>query len=192
MIGILTIVILSTIFISTMYQMYLTEKKKELYRQANTIAISLVTTGYFDEEKDKSYLATMQASVGGRGFIVDQNSNILFDTNHLDEGKMYANQQVIEGLRGRSSYYFLDEKNMGMVTVPIMDRDYQTVLGVVIISEVFSDIEESLVYLINVTLLVALGLVIILTILSYYFSSNLTRPFRSFIEHMNRITQGHG
>ncbi len=191
-IGLFTVILLSVIFISTTNQSYITEKKKEMYRQANTIAIGLVTTGYFSEAGDKSYLATIQASVAGRGLVINQKGNIIFDTHHLDNGKLYATKQVMDGLNGKSSYYYMNEENIGAVTVPIMDVDFNTVLGVVVVSDSFDDINESLRQLVNLTLLIAICLIALDSVLSYYFSSSFNKPFRKLIQHMNKITTGHG
>jgi len=190
-IGLMSIILLSVVFISSTNERYTTEKKKELYRQGNTIAISLVTTGYFSEKNDKSYLATIQASVAGRGLIIDRHGNILFDTNHLDDGKLYATKQVLDALKGRSSYYYMEEENIGTVTVPITDLDFNTVIGAVVVSESFKEINNSIRQLVNLTLLVAIGLIALDSVVSYYFSSSFNKPFKSLISHMNRVTDGH-
>ena len=190
-IGLMSVILLSVVFISSTNQRYITEKKKELYRQGNTIAISLVTTGYFSEEKDKSYLATIQASVPGRGLVIDSRANILFDTNHLDDGKSYPTKQVMDALDGYSSYYYMEEKNIGTVTVPITDLDFDTVIGVVVVSESFREINDSIRELVNLTLLVAVALIVLDSLISYYISSSFNKPFKSLITHMNRVTDGH-
>ncbi len=189
--GLATVVILSVIVISSTNQSYTTEKKKELYRQANTIAISLVTTGYFNEMRDKSYLATIQASVAGRGLVLNKHGIILFDSNHLDVGKSYATIQVVDGLQGNSSYYFMEEANLAMVTVPILDADFNSVLGVVVVSDSFDDIDESISQLMNLTLLVAVFLIVMVSLVSYYISNNFNKPFKELIEHINRFSGGH-
>jgi len=191
LIGIITTIVLSIAFIFTIQQRYLTEKKRELYRQANTIAISLVTTGYFSDEHNNSYLMTVQASVSGRGMIIDRNGSILFDSNHLDEGKSLVNAEVLSALRGKSSYTFLEEMNIGAVTVPIVDLDYQTVLGAVVVSDSFNDITYSIKYLWNIALFFIVGLTVIIFMLSYFLSGSFNRPFRQFLDHINRITDGH-
>ncbi len=191
LIGIITTIVLSIAFIFTIQQRYLTEKKRELYRQANTIAISLVTTGYFSEEHNNTYLMTIQASVGGRGMVVDRNGRILFDSNHLDEGKTMVTPEVLSALRGKSSYAFIEDMNTGSVTVPIVDRDYQTVLGTVVVSDSFDDITYSIKYLGNIALFFIAGLAIIIFVLSYSLSGSFNRPFRQLLDHINRITEGH-
>lgn len=173
-----------------MNQSYVREKQTEMWRQANTIAISLVTTGYFDETRNKSYLATIQASVGGRGLVLDNHGVVLFDSNHLDVGKSYATSQVATGLEGTSSYYFMDESNIAMVTVPIMDTDFNSVLGVVVVSDTFDSIDQSISQLINVTIIIALLLVILDSLISYYISSTFNKPFKELIDHINGFSSG--
>lgn len=190
-IGLISTVVLSFVFLTTINQRYLTERKKELYRQANTIAISLVTTGYFSEENDKSYLSTIQASVPGRGLIIGRTGRVLFDSNYLDQGKVYSSKEIMDGLLGSSSYHFVAQENTGIVTVPIMDRDFNSVLGVVIVSDSFDDISESTSYFINITVFIAIALILLTIILSYYFSGAFNKPFRQLIEHMNKVTDGH-
>lgn len=190
-IGLMSVILLSVVFISSTNERYITEKKKELYRQGNTIAISLVTTGYFSGDSNKSYLATIQASVPGRGLVINRNGNIMFDTNHLDDGKVIATKQVMDALKGQSSYYYMEEANIGTVTVPITDLDFNTVIGAVVVSESFKEINNSIRQLVNLTLLVAIALIILDSMISYYISSSFNKPFKSLIKHMNRVTDGH-
>ncbi len=189
-IGFISVIALSVIFITSTNQSYTTEKRKELYRQGNTIAISLVTTGYFDPERDKSYLATIQASVPGRALVINSYGVILYDSNHLDVGKSYATKQVADGLKGKSSYYFIEETNQGMVTIPIVDRDFNTVVGVVVISDSFNDIDASISQLMNLTLIFAVILIAVDSILSYYISSIFTRPFKKLLDHIEQFSDG--
>lgn len=190
-IGLITIVLLSFAFISSTEQRYITERKKELYRHANTIAISLVTTGFFTEERNLSYLATIQASVPGRGVVIDQAGVVQFDSNHLDKGRLYLTPQVITALNGKSSYYFSNNENIGLVTVPIVDIDFETVLGAVIVSQSYNDINASLNQLISLTLLIGFVLIIIDIVISYLLSSSFNRPFSKMILHINRMKDGH-
>ncbi len=191
MIGILTAVILSIIFISTINQLYVTEKKRELYRQANTIAISLVTSGYFEEESNKQYLATIQASVPGRGLVLDRQGMVLFDSNHLDTGKLFSNSETLEALTGDSSYVFEKETNRGIVTVPIMNVDFDSVLGAVIVTDSFDDISDSISSLIGTVVLVVFGLILVIAVLSYSISGSFNRPFRQLINHIKKVRDGH-
>lgn len=190
-IGLLSIVAMSIIFISSTNERYVTEKKEELYRQGNTIAISLVTTGFFSPEKDKSYLATIQASVRGRGLVLDQHGVVLFDSNHLDSGKLYSSAQVRNALKGRSSYQYLSDANMAMVTVPIMSEDFESVIGAVIVADSFKDIRKSVNQMINLTLIIGLILLIIDFVIAYFLSSVFNRPFLKLINHINRVRDGH-
>lgn len=190
-IGLITIVLLSFAFISSTSGRYVTERKKELYRHANTIAISLVTTGFFTEEKNLSYLATIQASVPGRGVVIDASGVVQFDSNHLDKGRIYLTPQVISALNGKSSYYYSKNENIGLVTVPILDVDFETVLGAVIVSQSYNDINASLNQLISLTLLIGFVLIIIDIVISYTLSSSFNRPFSKMILHINRMRDGH-
>lgn len=182
---------MSFVFISSTEQRYITERKKELYRHANTIAISLVTTGFFTEERNLSYLATIQASVPGRGVVIDRAGVVRFDSNHLDKGRLYLTPQVITALNGKSTYYFSKNENIGLVTVPIVDVDFETVLGAVIVSQSYNDINASLNQLISLTLLIGFVLIIIDIIISYLLSSSFNRPFSKMILHINRMKDGH-
>lgn len=181
---------MSVIFISSINQSYTREKRTELFRQGNTIAISLVTTGYFNEEQDKSYLATIQASVPGRAMIINSYGVILHDSNYIDAGKSYNTKQVADGLKGTSSYYFIEESNQGMVTIPIVDRDFNTVVGVVVVSDSFDDIDASISQLMNLTIIFAILLIALDSILSYYISSSFTRPFKKLLDHIDQFSDG--
>jgi len=150
-----------------------------------------VTTGYFSEERNLSYLATIQASVPGRGIVVDNAGIVQFDSNHLDKGRLYLTSQILSGLNGKSSYYFAEDANIGVVTVPVVDVDFETILGAVAVSQSYNDINASLNQLINLTLIIGFALIIIDIVISYYLSSTFNRPFSKMISHINRMKDGH-
>jgi signal transduction histidine kinase len=169
---------------------YEDEMKAEMYREANIIALNLKATDYFGEGNEE-YLPIINALVEGRAIIVNSNGIVTYDTNGLEEGKFYATQEVIDGLKGESSYYLLEEQKIGKVIIPINDKYYGDPLGVVIVSNSYDSIYEASNYIGGISLLLILALSLVVILLSYYSSYVLIKPFNRFIEYMNDILNGH-
>lgn len=169
---------------------YKTEKKTQMSRKANTIATNLVVTGYFGDENNKSYLETINALVDGRALVINAKGTVIYDTNNIETGKLYATEGIIEGLRGQSNFYHLEKENMGKVVAPIKDEAKQ-ILGVVVITNSFEDITIAVAAQRKVSFLIILGFAILLIILSYYTAGILTRPFKQFIKYIKGVTEGH-
>lgn len=190
-VSIVPLLILSFLLISSVRDDYHNQQKTSLYRKANTIATNLVVTGYFNEERNESYLNSINALVDGRTLILDSNGMVIFDTNNIEIGKLYVTEGIIEGLRGESKYYYLKKEDLGKVVVPIVDTQSKTVLGVIVITNSYVNITSSISSLKNTATLIVLGFIILIIILSYISSGFLTKPFKLFIKYITGVTEGH-
>lgn len=190
-VSIVPLFILSQSLISSTRNYYTNEKKSEMYRQANTIAINLKVTGFFEGTSNNIYLNTIQAIVDGRALIIDNNGTVRYDSNDIETGKLYASEEIIKGLSGKSSYSYLNEVNSGKVIVPISDTKNNKVLGVIIITSSFEEISDAISILRKIAFYIMIVLIIIISVLSFYFSGILTKPFKQFINVINKVTEGH-
>lgn len=191
MISISVLIAFSIAIITVVNNSYINEKKRDMYRQANTIAISLVTTGYFEDNQDISYLSTIQASVNGRAVIADSQGYVLYDTSYLDTGKTLSTGMIIEAIQGNSSFTHNEDINVGIVVVPIHDLESGGYHGAIQITDSFQEITESIQNILYIMLMGSLILILIIGVLSYVMSNNFTKPFHVLIQHMDSVSQGY-
>jgi signal transduction histidine kinase len=183
--------ILSQSLISFIKSYYTDQKKAEMYRLANTIAINLKITGFFEDSTNVVYLNSIKAIVDGRAMIVDNTGTVRYDSNDIEFGKLYASDEIIKGLAGKSNYTYLSDVNSGRVSVPINDSKNNKVLGVIIITSSFEEITDAISSLQGIVILVMVILIILIVLLSFYFSVILTKPFKQFISVINKVTDGY-
>ncbi|PKM96220.1 MAG: hypothetical protein CVU84_00455 [Firmicutes bacterium HGW-Firmicutes-1] len=190
-VSIVPLIVLSNMLISSFRSDYENEMKTSMFRKANTIATNLVVTGYFNENRNKEYLSTINALVDGRTLIIDATGMVIFDSNDIETGKLYVTKGILTGLNGEGKYSYLKKENLGKVVTPIMDTQTKTVLGVVVVTSSYENLTTSISSLKNIALLIVLGFVILIIILSYVTSGLLTKPFKLFIKYIKGVTEGH-
>jgi signal transduction histidine kinase len=123
--------------------------------------------------------------------ILDNTGTVRYDSNDIEFGKLYASDEIIKGLAGKSNYTYLSDVNSGRVSVPINDSKNNKVLGVIIITSSFEEITDAISSLQGIVILVMVILIILIVLLSFYFSVILTKPFKQFISVINKVTDGY-
>lgn len=174
-----------------MQRYYIDEKKSEMFRIANTIAINLMITGFFDGNDSTDYLKTINAVSDGRVLITDDRGTVLYDTNGLETGKLYASKEIISSLKGQTSYIYSKKLNIGKVIVPIQNKSDGKIKGVVLLTSSYGSISKGSERMRNITYLIVMSLAVLVFLLSFTFSGAFTKPFQQLIAHMNRVTDGH-
>jgi len=191
-VSIVPLLFLSMILINSVNTNYLRDKKTEMFRQANTIALNLSVSGFFEDTANrKEYINIIQAIADGRTLIFGNDGTVLYDTNGIETGKLYATEEVISALSGTSNYYDLYDIDVGKVIVPIYHSDGKEVLGAVMLTSSLSKISDSITDLRGIAISVIIILIMLIIILSFISSGLITSPFRKFIKYMMGIMEGH-
>ncbi len=190
-VSIAPLIVVSNLLIASYKSNYEEEMRTGMLRKANTIANNLVVTGYFSKERNEAYLSTINALVDGRTLIIDGNGTVIFDSNSIETGKLYATEGTVDALRGETNYFYSKKENIGKVFAPITDKGAEKILGVIVITNSYENITNSIAVQKQIGILIIMGFVILITILSYFASGFLTKPFKLFIQYITGITEGH-
>lgn len=186
----LPLLVMSQFLIASFQKHYFDEQWSQMYRKANTIATDIVVSGFFNDE-NKSYLGTIKALTDGRTRIINQNGSVVFDSNYLETGKLYASEGILEALKGQSKNYYSAENNAGKVVVPIYQLDSKEILGAVLITNSFENITEAMDDLKRIASLIAVCIVVVIIPLSFWSATILTNPLKRLIRYITGITEGH-
>lgn len=187
-VSIVPLIIIVTMLITTFSDYYHEDTKSMLFRQANTISLNL--DAYFSRG-DETYLNNIDAIVEGRALIIDGIGNVIYDTNDISTGKLFATPEVISGLQGESSYVIDDASSQALVVVPIYTNDQTVINGAVILSKSLDDIGEAMGQLTTISSLMLLVLAILILVMSVYISGNVTKPFTEFLRYTKGVTDGY-
>ncbi|MDF1616570.1 sensor histidine kinase [Petrocella sp. FN5] len=192
-IGILPLFILTVSIFSSVRNYSQNEKKTEMLRHANTISTNLSRRDYFDNIENVNYLDNIQSIIADRFLIMNSDGQITYDSNHFDEGKLNSSQPVLKILQGTSTNITEEDKKLNVVRIytPIYDNDHKTVIGVTMLSGQYDQIEMTISRMRNIAYLLIVGISLIILILNFYFSGLLTKPFREFVNHLKRVSEGH-
>lgn len=190
-VSILPLILISIVLITSFKNYYIGEEETIMFRKANTIATDLVASGFFGEENNKNYLGTINAISEGRTLIVNANGSVIFDSNFIETGKLYATEDIIKGLKGESSFIYSKEDKSGKVITPIIQSETKEILGVIVLSNSFNTLYNNMEKLESIATMTVIIFVMIITLLSFYTSGLLTKPFTLFIHYIEGATKGH-
>lgn len=168
-----------------------TDMKTKMLREANTISTTLGTQGYFDNTTDELFLENIKAVTQYRFLILNSKGEVTFDSYHFEEDRLITSATVVRILKGEEKHLQEEDENTISIYTPVYDDSYTEVRGVTVLMGDYSDIKESIARMQSIAYLIISGLAIIIFILTFYFSGNLTKPFSQFLKHLNRVSEGY-
>lgn len=190
-IGILPLLLLTVLIFSSVRQDSKEEMASELLRQANTISTSLGVTDYLSNTRETDFLDDIQAISSNRFLILNRKGDVVYDSNEVDVNKVYSSTEVLQILQGTREKIVIEEVAYTTVYTPIYDAVDHTVTGLVMMIGSTEDIEEMISRLSSIISLIVLAIVLAVLSLNLYFSGILTKPFRRFLDHVRRVSEGH-
>ncbi len=184
------LLLLTNVLFNTLENYYVAEKIKTMSRQANIISTNLSEKGFDKNSTNfKEYVSEIESHEYGSMVILDGRGTVIYDSNQTDLGRGYATAEVINALEGNASTYNNRKENVARVNIPIGNKE--EVLGVIILTSSYNDIDNTINEQKNVSYLIMATLFFILIfILSYYFSGFITKPFKRLLISINKITDG--
>lgn len=192
-VGFIPVLAFSTIMIRSYNDQIISQRTDELRSYGNMISNLVITSDYLygkesvnvDEEVEE--VANLYQ---GRIIIVDKNLRILKDTYHVEEGKTFISTEVIQCFTTPDDYYTNEIGDYIQITQPIVNSSTRDVLGVILITYSTQNmhlIEQRVNYR---TILLLLGIGICILIVSFFYSSRLTKPMQQMITSINQISHG--
>lgn len=195
-IGIVPMIILSRMVIST-YEEQATNQRISLLQHHSNVLANLILTSSFLSSADTSEANTVSSEItqvaeiyDGRILVVDNRLRVVKDTYGLEEGKILISEEVIKSLRGSNSRY-IDKEHYIELTTPITDTSTKEVAGVIVISFSMKSIHDIYYSISQKAIIFILVLAIFVILFSFFYSGMMTKPFKRVTSSIDRLTEGY-
>lgn len=164
-----------------------------LFQTANIVADT-----YKGNMEDIVFARIMVKSYGkqanARILVVDANKKVLIDNYNSYIGKTLDNDEIKYSLKGKSKsgLYSIDQKAVLQLSVPVtMNTGLETkAIGAVLISASMESIDSDIEHLRKDILTISAFALAIALILTAIASNNMTKPLRSLIHGVERVSSG--
>lgn len=191
LIGLMPLFVLMLIITNAMRSEALDQKLSDLKLQSNTISTNLSVIGYFSHGDDDHYIESSQSLMDYRLLLLNNYGEVVYDANGSEESRVYSSKEVIGILSGTSRQNSRMTNDYMTIYTAVLNRDSNEVEGIVIIVDDFGEIYQMIGTVRNVGYLVILALAILMLFLNYYATDRMTKPFRDFLGHLKRVSEGH-
>lgn len=184
----------SSVLMERMETYYLSQNETTWLTQANIIATQIKEENYLVDNSNaslfKALINTKSTDTNCRVMVVDDSGFVVMDSSNADIGKTLMNNAVLCALSNTSKTEKSDEYTSLTVAVPVMDKEKKSVVGAVVmvpsLDGVFAPIEDLKDQFNILTLLIAL----ISGLLSFVTSSFVTKPLKTLLKFVQKITNG--
>ncbi|BCN31750.1 sensor histidine kinase [Anaeromicropila herbilytica] len=165
----------------------------ELQNHGNIIANLYVSSGSVKGETSEvdTEIAQIADIYEGRIIIVNNKLEIIKDTFGIELGKTIISEEVIKGIKGKSTTN-IDKANQNIeVTLPINKLNSKGIVGVVIMNFSTKSMDTISNTLYQKAIIIVLTIAILIIILAVYFSRHLVKPLRGVISSIDRLTESY-
>ncbi|MBQ1273835.1 MAG: HAMP domain-containing protein [Cellulosilyticum sp.] len=184
----------SSVLFERMETYYLSQNESTWLTQANMIATQIKEQDYLVDSSNESLFRTLinakSMDTNCRVMVVDASGFVVMDSSNADIEKTLMNNAVLSALSNTSKTEKSDEYMSLTVAVPVMDKEKKDVVGAVVmvsaLDGVFAPIEDLKDQVSILTLLIAL----ISGLLSFITSSFITKPLKTLMKFVQKITNG--
>lgn len=175
------------------------QQVEELQYQAGTLSRQMSRSAYLSNVETPGMNAALNAEItllsdlyDGRILVIDENFRIVKDTYSTDTDKYNISKKVLTCFRDgeSSSYEYFKDGGYAEFTVPIYDQSLKNIKGVMVVSTSMKDIEDRIVSQKRRYQIIEVAVCILLSVIAFFFSGTLLRPFKSLEDNLNRANQG--
>ena len=184
----------SSVLSERMETYYLSQNETTWLTQANVIANQIKEENYLvDNTNDSLFenlIKTKSTDTNCRVMVVDASGFVVMDSSEAEIGKTLLNSTVIHALNNTAFTEKSDDDMVLTVAVPVLDKEKKSVVGAVVmvpsLDGVFTPIEDLEGQISILILLIAL----ISGLLSFITSSFITKPLKTLMKIVQKITNG--
>lgn len=192
-VGLIPLLVFTTIVFDTMDKYFVEERKKELLSQANVISGHITISDYlFDESKLDEFENDMeQMSIQGnfRIIVTDATGVVVADSNRTETGKIYMIPEIIEALDSNDVARI---QSNGVIYAAVSVRNAATEkVGAVLISAEASDIKVTIDTIKQTVYMLTFMLFIAIVVVSLIISHKITRPIGDMVSVIKKMSDGH-
>ncbi|QFJ55442.1 sensor histidine kinase [Pseudobutyrivibrio xylanivorans] len=160
-----------------------------LMAQAAQYNTQIVTTGYILGEKNSlldTELKAIAASYNGRILLVNSALKIVKDSYSVDIGKTIIWDNIIHSMQGDSLYYFDEDTNYLIVTVPLSNSDGD-IVGTLVINKSMEYINQNVDIFVSYILIGSVVVCTLAVVIALFFSIRYSRPIRKMSDSLDAI-----
>lgn len=162
-----------------------------LMAQAAQYNSQIVTSGYIlgdDNPLLDTELKAVADSYNGRILLVNSALKIVKDSYSADIGKTVIWDNIIRSVHGEYLYYFDEDTNYLIVSVPLSNSNGD-IVGTVVINKSMDYINQNIDVFVSYLLIGVMVVVILAIILSVFFSIHFSKPMRKLSDNLDAITR---
>lgn len=184
----------SSMILDRMETYYITQSEIGWLRQANMVAIQVKEGNYLVDNSNynlfKTLITNKSNESGARILVVDASGFVIMDSSGADMNNTLMNSTVLSALNNQEKAKKIDNLPIMTASVPVLDKDKKSVVGAVVlvtsIKDVFLPIEDmkGQIYLLSLVIALIAGL------LSFTTSSVITKPLKTLMKFVQKITNG--
>ncbi|SES90377.1 HAMP domain-containing sensor histidine kinase [Anaerobranca gottschalkii] len=177
----------------SMENYYLNQRQVTLFKTANIIATTSISTGYFDSHRVKEIIDFYIPAVQMRIICTDVEGKVLVDSFSKSnlEGKVLRQREIEDALKGKSVWEIYNLPQSGWVmysAVPIIIGG--EIIGTVFISSAIEDIKAAIGYIKTTILAISLISGLIIIIVSIILANNLVKPIEKLTQVSKEMQRG--
>ena len=189
-IGVIGILTVTFIMAFLVYSSYNRELERKMAMEANMVAGELAAQSFFNRYYYELEKLSVFAEVSHRVLILNRQASVIYDTEDIDRGKLYAVPEVIQALNGKLSYAYAKQREVRMVVLPAQSMDSDVIQGVVVVMASNREVIATLRMMIYAGLGVIVSVIILILMASFGLSRVITKPFTELTRQLNRIKDG--
>jgi len=174
---------------------YISAREAELRRRANFIE-GAVRQGNFltDSQRAPHLPAEISEMYGGYDFrvlVIDSRAIVVHDSHFIENGVTFISPEVLEALNGRTVSAIQGDGLTLYTTVPIFDRNFDEIDGVLLLVSSIADIYELLDSIRQILILLLLGTAIIILVVAFFISEIIISPLKKIVKVVTLMSEGH-
>ena len=184
----------SSMILDRMETYYITQSEIGWLRQANMVAIQVKEGNYLVDNSNynlfKTLITNKSNESGARILVVDASGFVIMDSSGADMNNTLMNSTVLSALNNQEKAKKIDNLPIMTASVPVLDKDKKSVVGAVVLVTSIKDVllpQEDMkgqIYLLSLVIALIAGL------LSFTTSSVITKPLKTLMKFVQKITNG--
>lgn len=184
----------SSVILDRMETYYLTESEKGWLGKANMVATQVKEGNYLIDNSNynlfKTLISSKSSENGARILVVDASGFVIMDSSGADTNNTLMNDTVLSALNNQEKAQKIEGLPIMTAAVPVLDKDKKTVVGAVVLVTSIKDVFLPIQDMKNQIYLLSLVIALIAGLLSFATSSVITKPLKTLMKFVQKITNG--
>ncbi len=194
LVGVASGIIVGTVQVNRYEAMAVSERTSDIQNQCTIISNQLSADDYAKEGVSESThyeLVQLSNIYSGRVMVIDRDYHIEEDTYDMDVGKTIVSEDVIQCLMGEGTSYYDADNQYIEVTVPILQAETDTPVGVVLASISTDAIASIRAELARSARIMEISIAAVALLLGVLLGYLMVGPFRRLTRSIEEVTEGY-